>query len=84
MGQRLNPTIIISRFSTLILPFIALFTGILAPEKVAGILALAIASLPLAILSINIIVRYSRDPIIVASLLAIFIELSALVYLRTS
>ena len=84
MEGGLNPTIILSRFSTLILPFIALAAGIQAPEKIAGFLALAIASLPLAILSINIIVRYGRDPLVVGSLLAIFIELSALVYLRAS
>jgi len=79
-----NPTVIISRLSTVLLPLIALITGLLAPPGTAAKVALAVSSLPLLILVVNVITRYRRDPLVMAATAAIIVELSVLAYLRAS
>jgi len=79
-----NPTVLISRFSTIILPVIAVVAGLFAPPSVAGKLALAVSSLPLLILVANVLWRYRRDPLVLAATTAIIVELGVLAYLRAS
>jgi len=79
-----NPTIIISRFSTVVLPLVALVAGLLTPPSTAAKVALAISSLPLLILVANVLLRYRRDPLVLAATSAIIVELMVLAYLRAS
>jgi len=79
-----NPTIVISRISTVILPLAALLTGLLAPPSIAARVALAVSGLPLLILVTNVLTRYRRDPLVLAATAAIIVELLVLAYLRAS
>ncbi len=73
----------VSRASTLILPLVALVAGLIAPEDLAGKIALAVSLLPLTLLVVSVFTRYKGDPIAVAATVSIIAEIGVMAYIKS-